>query len=101
MHTDTGRREELATGPCPFETRGHFVGEPDCAGDTAGRRGVAAVAEAACVGAEETAVELDGAHFLQGSEVGGVEGGQEGEGWERAGAADGISGVLRDVLVAG
>ena len=59
MHTDAGGSEKIPAPPRPVEARGHFVGEPDS--PAAVDDGVTAVAEATCVSAEESAVELHGA----------------------------------------
>jgi len=64
--------EELVPALGPVEARGHFVGEPDgLDGEgTCWVKGVAAMAVAAGVGAQEAAVELDGVELLIGLKVG-------------------------------
>lgn len=64
--------EELVPALGPVEARGHFIGEPDGLDEegTGWVKGVAAMAVAAGVGAQEAAVELDGVELLIGLKVG-------------------------------
>ncbi len=99
--------EELVPALGPVEARGHFIGEPDGLDEegTGWVKGVAAMAVAAGVGAQEAAVELDGVELLIGLKVGAgrhdAVRGRQLEGREGPVAGDFVAFVFTDVFVAG